>query len=247
VLAATCSHLPAAGLDGGDTERLAQLDTALAPGTPPAGLADTVLAATRGHLPTAVDNDAPLAAQLDIALAPPPAPAGLADAVLAATRGALPVAAPAGRIGFGRVGWTQALAAAALVAVATGAWWFGSAGGESSVTPSVVTADTLAADTPGTAIPSAQAVAVDAAERGSDSALDAEATRLLQPFESIDNRLAWTASPDEAAANTVGLLGRRLAVVADAGPWASSGFDGIDLAIDWEVSYEAADEAAWLF
>lgn len=252
VLAATRDRLPVGS--GGDAPRGVQLDAALASAAAPAGLTDAVLAATRDLLPAGVGDSAPLQARLDAALGPAAAPAGLADAVLNATRDHLPAAAPdpfgdvapvhfadvvpVGRIGFGRAGWMRALAAAALVALAAGAWWLGPAGGGPAA-PAVVTTDTP--ETTSTPDPPVQTATVDSAD------LDADAARLLEPFEAIDSRLARAVPAGEAATDPVGLLGQRLTAVADAGPWSGSGFDGIDRAIDWEVSYETADDGAWLF
>lgn len=245
-----------------DVRLLAQLDGALARVAPPTGLADAVLAATRDLLPVRADGLTPLEAQLDSALGPAAAPAKLADAVLNATRDHLPAAADhladagpgrfvdvapdhlagistVGRIGFRRAGWMGAwAAAAALVALAAGAWWLGPAGDGPSA-PTVVATDTPASTSPSDA--PVQAAGVDSAD------LDADAARLLEPFEAVDRRLSRVVLADADAADPVELLGQRLAAVADAGPWAGSGFDGIDRAVDWEVSFENADDGAWLF
>ena len=242
VLAATHDRLPV------DAPLLAQLDESLAPAATPAGLADAVLDATRDRLPAMADThaDAPLLAQLDTALAPPAAPAGLVEATLAATRDHLPAAAPLGRIGFGGAGWMKFAAAAALVAIAAGSWWLGSAGEGPAANPTLAhqnVADPQAAPDPDANIPdlAIQAAAADDAE----SELDPEAARLLQRF---DGPLAATATPDDPAAEPVGLLGERLAAAAaDDGPWSGSGFDGIDRAIEWEVSFATTDDNAWLF
>ena len=67
---------------------------------------------------------------------------------------------------------------------------------------------------------------------------------MLQRF---DGPLAAAATPDDPADAPVGLLGERLAAAADDGPWSGSGFDGIDRAIEWEVSFATTDDNAWLF
>ncbi len=234
VVDATGKHLPDAVVNQAESQWVANLDQALAPPAAPAGLADAVLAATAEHVAAAGSDTV---AQLDRALVGTDAPAGLIDAVLEATRKYLPVSAPVGRIGFDRGTWRRGIAAAALVAIAGGAWWMGVAGDQPAVNRPVASRDALS--TP------AQTMGGDSLASGLELAPDA--AELLEPFDTIDRRLAQAPSSGDGAADPAALPGERLAAVADADLWSGSGLDGIDRAIDWEVAFEAADDSAWLF
>lgn len=233
VLGATCEQLPAAAANDAQALWAAQLDRALAPAAPPAGLVDAVLAATRESVTAAGPGAAD---QLDRALAVTEAPAGLVEAVLDATRDQLPAPAPVGRIGFDRGTWGRGIAVAALVAFAVGAWWVIPAGDDAGVNHRVASHGD---------VPPAGGQAVGGG--GAVSDLDPEIQRLLEPFETIDSQLAQAALADHAAAGPVALLSDRLAAVADADVWSGAGLDGIDIAMDWEVSFETAEDGAWLF